>query len=161
MDCLILNHSDWLMFLRQGLTLCVNLDASHRPANDLAQLTMEIKTLEWSPEGEQRVLGPGRHNLTRVTFQSDGLYCAAQWRTDDGKKIQDDISSEKKAEHRKTRWEKEEQMNEEFEVFLFFAAKVTRQLQICSCLCSLRHCSVPEVPIQLSSSCDQDVFPAL
>lgn len=86
MDCLILNHSDWLMFLRQGLTLCVNLDASYRPANDLAQLTMEIKTLEWSPEGEQRVLGPGRHNLTRVTFQSDGLYCAAHWRTDDGEK---------------------------------------------------------------------------
>ena len=65
------------MFLKQGLTLRVNLDTSYRPANDLAQLTMEIKTLKWSPEGEQRVLGRGRHNLTRVTFQSEGLYCTA------------------------------------------------------------------------------------
>lgn len=53
------------------------------------------------------------------------------------------------------------EQNRFYSAFFLEGGGVTRQLLIRSCLCSLRHCSVPEVPTQLTLSCDQNVFPLL
>lgn len=61
---IIFNHAKTVLNSDNMCLLGVNLNAAYRPEHDLAQLTMEIKMRKWSPEGEQRVLGRERHNLT-------------------------------------------------------------------------------------------------
>lgn len=139
--------------------LGVNLDTVYRPAQDLPQLTVEIKMLKWSPEGEQWVLGWERHNLTCFaalcfTFHSQIGYTLQlmdvqmeknKWRILAVKRMQ--------AKDKKELRDWKGQMNEG--KYLFFAVMIIRQLQIHSCLCSFASLLTTW---GANSTYDQDVF---